>query len=296
MVPSGAQAPPVEVGQRERRPGDCVRGRPSLGLRVRERPLGRRRGGRELSVEVVRLRQGCERSDHHVVGLPLGDLDRTAGFRDARGHSFVEGERPNHADAGIDVRRESRGTRCAGTFGELEEATPLDRPGPDEADGGGRGHRQLGMLDELLVRQHLRPADEGAGTAAPDHRQVVVGGDAGDELVIVCGHSVLDRLGHKPSLEKPQGSPPMDLQRGAGVLRFELELCELGEQRVDTEPSRVLQASDEEVRMLQRLERGRRVGASEDAVAELGGEVAETDVRQEPARRLIERAEDSWFR
>ena len=128
VVPSGAKEPPVDVGQGERRPGDCVRGRPSLGLRVRERPPGRRRGGREVSVEVVRLCEGCERRDQHVVGLPLGDLDRTAGFRDARRDSLVEGERPDHADAGIDVRRESRGARRARTLGELEEATPLDRP------------------------------------------------------------------------------------------------------------------------------------------------------------------------
>ena len=45
--------------------------------------------------------------------------------------------------------------------------------------------------------------------------------------------------------------------------------------------------------MLQRLERGRRVGASEDVVAELGGEVTENRrAQQEPARRLIERAEN----
>ena len=76
-------------------------------------------------------------------------------------------------------------------------------------------------------------------------------------------------------------------------MRFELELCKLGEQRMDTEPSRVLQASDEEVRVLQRLERGRRVGASEDAVAERDCEVAEDRrTQQEPARRLIERPED----
>ena len=181
----------------------------------------------------------------------------------------------------------------AGTLGELEEATPLDRPRPDEADGRGRCHRQLGMLDELLVRQHFRPADEDAGTAAPDQRQVVVGGDGGDELVIMRRRSVLDRLGQKPSFEKPQSSTPMDLPRGPGVVRFELELCKLGEQRMDAEPSRVLQASDEEVRVLQRLERGRRVGASEDAVAERDCEVAEDRrTQQEPARRLIERPED----
>src|SRR4029079_5201820 len=114
-----------------------------------------------------------------------------------------------------------------------------------------------------------------------------------DELVIVCGRSVLDRLGREPSFEKPHSSPPMDLPRGAGVVRFELELGELGEQRMDTEPSRVLQASDEEVRMLQRRERGRGVGASEDVVAELDGEVTENRrAQQEPARCLIERAED----
>ena len=85
----------------------------------------------------------------------------------------------------------------------------------------------------------------------------------------------------------------MDLPRGAGVVRFELELGKLGEQRMDTEPSRVLQASDEEVRMLQRRERGRGVGASEDVVTELDGEVTENRrAQQEPARRLVERAED----
>ena len=62
---------------------------------------------------------------------------------------------------------------------------------------------------------------------------------------------------------------------------------------MDAEPARVLQPSDEEVRMLQRLERGRRVGASEDVVAERDGEVTEDRrTQQEPARRLIERAED----
>ena len=198
VITSGAQKPPIDVGQGEHRPGHRVGGRPSLGLGVRERPPGRRRGGHEVSVEVVRLCEGGERSDQRIVGLALGDLDRTTAFRDARSDSFVEGQRPDHADAGIDVRRESRGARGARTLGELEEATPLDRPGPDDADGGGRRHRQLGMRDELLVREHLHPADDGAGTAVPQHRQVVVGGDAGDELVIVCGRSVLDRLVRSP--------------------------------------------------------------------------------------------------
>ena len=81
---------------------------------------------------------------------------------------------------------------------------------------------------------------------------MLVGGDAGDELVITRSRCMLDRLGHKPSFEDAAGSPPVDLQRGAHHLRLELELCKLGEQPV-TEPSRVLQASDEEIRVLQRL-------------------------------------------
>jgi hypothetical protein len=49
---------------------------------------------------------------------------------------------------------------------------------------------------------------------------VVFGGDGGDQLVIVGGRSVLDRLRKEASLE-PQSSPPMT-HRGAGVERFEL--------------------------------------------------------------------------
>jgi hypothetical protein len=62
---------------------------------------------------------------------------------------------------------------------------------------------------------------------------------------------------------------------------------------MDTEPSPVLQPSDEEIRVLQRLERRGCVGASEDAVEELGGEVAEDGrTQQKPARLVVERAED----
>ena len=58
-------------------------------------------------------------------------------------------------------------------------------------------------------------------------------------------------------------------------MRFELEFCELGKERMDTEPPAVLQLDDEEVRVLQGLEAGGSVGASEDDVAELGSEVTE---------------------
>ena len=149
------------------------------------------------------------------------------------------------------------------------------------------------MLDELLVRQHLGPAHEGSGAAAPDHRQVVIGSDSGDELVVMGGRSVIDRLAQKASFDMPQSSAAMDLHHGLCVVRCELELCKLGEERMDTEPSPVLQPSDEEVRVLQRLERRGCVGASEDAVEELGGEVAEDRrTQQEPARLVVERAED----
>ena len=161
--------------------------------------------------------QPCQGGDEHVVCFPFGDLDRAAAILDARLDAFVEGERPNHLDPGVDIRREPCPALLSPALGELEEATPFDRSRSGEADGSRRRHCQLGMLHQLFVRQHLDPADERMGAAASDRREMVVGDDRGEQLVVMCGGSMLDGLGYEPLVEKPQGGPSMDLQRGAGV-------------------------------------------------------------------------------
>ena len=131
------------------------------------------------------------------------------------------------------------------------------------------------------------------GAAAADRREMVVGDDRGEQLVVTCSRSMLHRLGHEPLVEKPQRRPSMDLQRGAGVACFELALRELGEERMDTKPASVLQTGDQEVRVLERRESRARVGLFEHAVAELGSELAEDRrTQQEQPRRLVEGAEN----
>ena len=271
-----------------------MRSRAALRFRVRERALRCSRRRYEVTGEVEGVRQACQGGDKHVVGFTFGDLDSTAARHDARRDSFVEGERPNHLEPCVDVRREPCPAFPSPAFGELEKAALLDRSRSGEADGGCRRHCQLGMLHQLFVRQHLGPTYERMGTAAADRREMVVRDDRGEQLVITCSGSMLHGLGHEPLVEKPQGRPSMDLQGGAGVVRFELALRELGEERMDTKPAPVLQTGDQEVRVLERRESRARVGLSEHAVAEVCSELAKNQeqTQQEQPRRLVEGAEN----
>ena len=293
MCSSSIEESAVDVDQRERRPGNRMRRRAALGVRVRERPLRCSRGRYEVAGEIEGVCQACQGGDKYLVGFPLGDLDGAAAILDAGLDSFVEGERPNHLDPGVDIRREPCRALHSPALRELEEATPFDRSRSGEADGSCRRHCQLGMFHQLFVRQQLDPTDERMGAAAADRREMVVGDDRGEQLVVTCSSSMLDGLGHQPLVEKPQGSPSMDLQRSAGVACFELGLRKLGEEGMDTEPAPVLQPRDQEVRMLERCESRARIGLFEHAVAEVGSELAEDRrTQQESPRRLVEGAEN----
>ncbi len=80
-------------------------------------------------------------------------------------------------------------------------------------------------------------------------------------------------------------------------MRFELEFCELGEERMDTEPSAVLQLDDEEVRVLQHFEAGGSAETPKTTSAKLGSEVTEDDVRNKNQRDSSSRElRISWFR
>src|SRR5262249_60762294 len=91
----------------------------------------------------------------------------------------------------------------------------------------------------------------------------------------------------------PPGVPPGDLLGGSRLDLRELNLGDLGEQRMDPVPPSTLEALDEEVRVLEPVEGRRRVESREDLVAQLGGEVPQDGrVEEEPPRLRVERAED----
>ena len=146
------------------------------------------------------------------------------------------------------------------------------------------------MLEEVLVGERANPAQDRPGESAPDQRQVVLGEYPRHELVVTRRSGVLDRLCRQPLRQQPPGGALMDLCRRARLLRLESGNGELGEQRVDTEPASSLQPADEQVGALEPGQHGRRIGALQHGVAELGGESAQNRrPLQERASLVVER-------
>ena len=85
----------------------------------------------------------------------------------------------------------------------------------------------------------------------------------------------------------------MDLCRRTGIEGGEFSNCELGEERVDTEPFAPLQPMDEHVRAFEVGQDGCRIGALEHVVAELGGKAAENRrLVKKRANVVVERGEN----
>ena len=154
------------------------------------------------------------------------------------------------------------------------------------------GNGELRMLKEVLVGERANPSQNRPGESAPDQRHVVLGEQPRNALVVTRRSGVLDRLYRQPLRQQPPGGALMDPCRLARLLRCELSNGELGEQCVDTEPAPSLQPADEQVRALQPGQHGRRIGALEHGVAELGGESAQNRrPLQERASLVVERRE-----
>ena len=137
------------------------------------------------------------------------------------------------------------------------------------------GYGELRMLEDVLVGERPNPSQQRPGESAPDQRHVVLGEQPRNELVVTRRSGVLDRLYRQPTRQQPLGSTLMDPCRRARLLSCEFGDGELGKQRVDTEPATSLQPADEEVRALEPGQHGRRIGALEHGVAELGGETTQ---------------------
>ena len=154
------------------------------------------------------------------------------------------------------------------------------------------GRRELGFLEQPHVGQPARPAQQRAGPAGPDQHEVVDEQQLGDRLVVARGRRVLQGLDDQSSVPQPGASPSMDLGCRLAIGVVELELGELGDQRMDAVPLAVLEAGDEQERVLELGQERSGVRALEQLVAQRGREPAEhRGLEQERAQLVAKRPE-----
>ena len=108
-----------------------------------------------------------------------------------------------------------------------------------------------GCATTSLGGQRLHPAQERPGVPVPDQREVVLDQQLGDELVVAGRDRVLGGLDGQAPGPQPVGRAPMGLRHGARLVRGELQLGELREQRVDAIPTAVLEPHHELVGALE---------------------------------------------
>ena len=110
--------------------------------------------------------------------------------------------------------------------------------------------------------------------------------ELGDHLVVARRRRMFERLDHQSPLAQPSRRVRVDTRRRVRLGVGELRACVLGEQWVDPIPRSSLESLDEEVRMLEIGQDGRRVGAAEDGIAEVGRDLTE-DSSSEHERTLV---------
>ena len=91
-------------------------------------------------------------------------------------------------------------------------------------DGGGErcGGGELRVCSEDVVGQGADPVQERPGYPAPDHQEVVLDEQLGEQLVVTRRGGVRDRFHRQPPFPEPFGGVPVDGRRGSRLLGGEL--------------------------------------------------------------------------
>jgi hypothetical protein len=247
----------------------------------------------KLLGEEERAPVGGQCSGQDLLGARLRELDRTAAVEHRLLRTPIDGQGAHQPRRRLDVSIGSLRPPSVGLVGELKHPALLDRSPADQHRGSGARDRQLRMLQDHLVRKRVNPAQERPGGASSDQSEVVLHQELRDQLVVGCCGRVRDRLGRRPSRSKAFGRPSVDPCLRARLQQGELSPRVLRKQGMNAEPAAPLQPRDEQVRVLQLREPGRRIRTVKHVIAQLRGELPEDRYFfKEPAAVLVKRRED----